>query len=830
MQGLNNSNSNHSNSKYSEMQANHPIYEGLDPNIGNYNSSSTANYEGVQYSNVTDIDPNFFTGNDYDNAAAPVSRTPAGGRTMNSYKNTYVNGNGPIITNMATKFDRNVSLKTNTLSPPVATPQSAAVVQNPNATNSVKFENIRKSCFASKTLFQDPDFPPNERSLYATRKANFSVAWMRPAEIVNIFNQTHGKNLHPEMVVRGFETCDLNQGSLGDCWVVAALACLTCHDFERHFILSRLIPPGQSFRMGLYFGAFLFRFWRNGEWVEVIIDDLLPTHDGRLIYISSNQPNEFWGALVEKAYAKLNGSYEALDSGQLADALDDFTGGMTEYYSLDPNINVSNKGLLANIDDQLIKAYERHSLITAGILNKQTVGSIKTTTGTIMQNGLIAGHAYTISDIRKIKLTDNSKMQSVVTLVRVRNPWGIEIEWNGPWSDKSSEWLSISDADKKSVGLVRKADGEFWISMTDFLNNFDTLDICHLALQQNVKGVKKKNHWNSMSFFGEWKVGVSAGGRPKLVNSHFMNPQFRIDLKESADNNKCSVIIGLLQEDPRGAEPKVAARGNLSIGFVIYQLKSKDIQIPLRREYFAINTFVASVDSFINSREVVKRFNLSIGSYLIVPCTYDVNQEGRFLLRIFMESVNNNLQSTENIPITNQLESRLDPQKEIIVRQMFYRESGNEMALTAFQLQRLINWYLRDAGFKYELNIEACKAIVVLFDQSTGKTESTFKFSEEHFTAMLGWLLRCLKQIQSADLIGPVALQKSLDNLQLSVSNQVIQNLIHKFCNESGSISVSGFITIVAIISKTNDSFDFFQRNNVVSLTREEFLSIATKL
>lgn len=69
-----NSNNNHSiinTTKYQEMQSNHPIYEGLDPNIGNYNtSSSTANYDGIQqYSNVTDIDPNFFTANDYDNAA-----------------------------------------------------------------------------------------------------------------------------------------------------------------------------------------------------------------------------------------------------------------------------------------------------------------------------------------------------------------------------------------------------------------------------------------------------------------------------------------------------------------------------------------------------------------------------------------------------------------------------------------------------------------------------------------------------------------------------------------------------------------------------------------
>lgn len=88
----------------------------------------------------------------------------------------------------------------------------------------------------------------------------------------------------------------------GDCWVLSAIACLTSPDHRELF--RRVVPADQGFQDGWYAGIFRFNFWHFGKWIEVVVDDRLPTYRDQLVFIHSNQTNEFWAALLEKAYAK----------------------------------------------------------------------------------------------------------------------------------------------------------------------------------------------------------------------------------------------------------------------------------------------------------------------------------------------------------------------------------------------------------------------------------------------------------------------------------------------------------------------------------------------
>ncbi|KAI4880536.1 hypothetical protein NFI96_018567, partial [Prochilodus magdalenae] len=465
------------------------------------------------------------------------------------------------------------------------------------------FLELRDKYVHKKVLFKDPLFPADDSSLYYNQKFPLKLVWKRPSEICP----------NPQFIVGGANRTDICQGDLGDCWLLAAIACLTLNETLRY----RVVPPDQSFTED-YAGIFHFQFWRYGEWVDVVVDDRLPTSNNRLVFTRSGNKNEFWSALLEKAYAKLHGSYEALKGGNTLEAMEDFTGGVTELFEI--------KEAPKELYTIMKKALERGSLMGCSI-----DALVPTASETKTDTGLVRGHAYSVTAVEQGKQEDGRDTR--IRLVRLRDPWGVA----PPSSCKSCNWtaLATSEQDRKRLEPVEA--GEFWMGFEEFQKTFTKLEICNLtpdALQDD-----EMMKWDVSVNEGRWVRGCSAGGCRNYPDTYWTNPQYRLRLTEEDDDEPdhgekgCTVVVALMQKGRR-RERCVGATLH-TIGFAIYEMHGN--KQHLSKDFFLYTASKARCKSYINLREVTERFCLSPGEYVIVPSTFEPNNESDFILRVFSE-------------------------------------------------------------------------------------------------------------------------------------------------------------------------------------------------
>lgn len=677
------------------------------------------------------------------------------------------------------------------------------------------FYSLRQQCMDSGTLFEDHDFPAEDSSIFFSRAPPKPFEWKRPHEITD----------DPCLFIDGASRFDVKQGELGDCWLLAAIANLTLN--KRLFY--QIVPSDQGFGDN-YAGIFHFRFWQYGRWVDVVVDDRLPTFYGRLVFMHSEEKNEFWSALVEKAYAKLHGSYEALKGGTTCEAMEDFTGGVSEIYDLTkapPN--------LFNI---MLKAYERGSLMGCSLEPDPNEVEAR------CNNGLVRGHAYSLTRIKYCEI-ETPRVSGKIPLVRIRNPWGNEAEWLGAWSDKSQEWQFIPDEEKEEMGLTFEHDGEFWMSWKDFLANFTMLEMTNLnpdSLEDEDMTGSVKHKWEMSVFEGAWIRGSTAGGCRNFLNTFWHNPQYRITLTEvddDDDDNKCTVIVALMQKNRR-SQRKLGLEC-LTIGFAIYHLRDPDsAPRPLDANFFKYTASVARSPSFINMREVSCRFKLPPGTYCIVPSTFEPNEEGEFILRVFSEKSNEMEENDEEVGLgevdergDEQGEEQVQPEDEIQaaeaddrIRSFFQKVAGEDLEIDWKELQDVMNFALK-REFNFDgFSKDVCRAMIAMMDVDRSGKLGLHEFLQL-WTDIRVWknVFRLYDKDSSGHLCS-FELRQALNSAGYRLNNHVCNALMLRYGDDQGQISFDDFIMCSVKLKTMMETFmeKDMEKNNTATFTLEEWI------
>lgn len=415
------------------------------------------------------------------------------------------------------------------------------------------FQQLRDECLKKNVLFEDPEFLPRDEFLRERSKQHGrDIVWLRPSAIsrpdipILVSNKNEGFNI-----------------KLGlDSWFVPAFSAIADSDA----LLRHVIPPDQGFsERENYAGIFHFRFW-FGRWIEIVIDDLLPTRKGELIYMRSTSPVEYWPALLEKAYAKAKGTYELLNNWLPIDACIELTGGCPERVKHISSLLQGDKRQVDRLFFDILRCNQNGNIPIVSF-------SVRTSENQQEQDqarelGLEPRYVYRITQV--------ADLGQGRQIVRVKNCSGCtDPQWIGSWSPEDTNWANVPDSTRRELDGEAFHDGGFWIGFQDFLKYFDTIDFCHV----------NKSEDREVVFNGRWEVGLNAGGVQKGdFKNYAKNPQCFIELKSpnlEDPENLCSAVISLMQRRRPGSKVK----GVNKTGFRVYRV-DKDAE-ELTSQFFS---------------------------------------------------------------------------------------------------------------------------------------------------------------------------------------------------------------------------------------------------
>ena len=153
----------------------------------------------------------------------------------------------------------------------------------------------------SDKLFVDEEFGTNESTLGNIENLNYkNVSWIRATDL-----QPQCSDM---VLFHGVEPNDIVQGGLGDCWFLCRATLAEFPNYLKNTIFKTdHVSPNGKYELQFYNIS-------TKVWDTVVIDDFIPCGPKRWFDIQRPlfaQPNEneMYVLLLEKALAKLSGSY-----------------------------------------------------------------------------------------------------------------------------------------------------------------------------------------------------------------------------------------------------------------------------------------------------------------------------------------------------------------------------------------------------------------------------------------------------------------------------------------------------------------------------------------
>ena len=226
------------------------------------------------------------------------------------------------------------------------------------------YKLILNELIKTNKKFYDNQFPPNQNSLikgfnyfqvskYNSEKISErtplqkkfkNIKWIRESD--ETFNK-NGKN-SPIFYKDKIDTEEIKRGEFSNSNFISVLSALV---YFPHIIKKLFITKEKNNK-----SIFSVNICKDGLLKEVIIDDFFPVDiKSNKIIFSSSKNDSLWIPILEKSYAKLNGSYNNIDIKNIEGILRDFT------YA--PVITLDNS--TDDLVEQLNEAYEKNWIILA---------------------------------------------------------------------------------------------------------------------------------------------------------------------------------------------------------------------------------------------------------------------------------------------------------------------------------------------------------------------------------------------------------------------------------------------------------------------------------